>query len=81
MYCNLFLFQFGTEKKTSLEKIEEGLAQARALIQEAIRSKNYVSAKKEDFVPKGSIYWNPHAFHQLSLKVSEATLSCFCNST
>ncbi|KAG4970763.1 hypothetical protein JHK85_037184 [Glycine max] len=51
---------------TSLEKIEESLAQARASIQESILSRNYTSQRREIFVPKGSIYRNPHAFLQLS---------------
>ncbi|AES91620.1 probable glycosyltransferase At3g42180 isoform X4 [Medicago truncatula] len=49
---------------TSLEKIEEDLAQTRALIQRAIRSKKSTTNMKQSFVPKGSIYLNPHAFHQ-----------------
>lgn len=66
----LLSFQFGHGMKnmTSLEKIEEGLARARALIQQAIRSKKYTTTMKQSFVPKGSIYLNPHAFHQLSLE-------------
>ncbi|KAK7330052.1 hypothetical protein VNO77_24237 [Canavalia gladiata] len=56
-------------KLTNLEKIEEGLAQARASIKEAILSRNYTSAKREVFVPKGSIYWNPHAFHQSHIEM------------
>ncbi|KAE9601783.1 hypothetical protein Lalb_Chr13g0301471 [Lupinus albus] len=51
---------------TSLEKIEAGLAHSRALIQEAVRTRNYTTNIKNSFVPKGSIYWNPHTFHQLS---------------
>ena len=54
--------------------MEEGLAKARAAIQEAIRSKNYTSHKKETFIPKGSVYWNSHAFHQLSLQGSFKSL-------
>ncbi|KAL1372246.1 hypothetical protein HN51_002383 [Arachis hypogaea] len=42
---------------TSLERIEGGLARARASILEAIRSSNHTK-------PKGSIYLNPRAFHQ-----------------
>ncbi|KAI4335668.1 hypothetical protein L6164_014296 [Bauhinia variegata] len=54
------------KKMTSLEKIEEDLAQARASVQRAIRSRNYTlpESKDQDFVPKGSIYRNPYAFHQ-----------------
>ncbi|KAI4344190.1 hypothetical protein L6164_011442 [Bauhinia variegata] len=58
-----------TQKLSSLEKIEVGLAQARASIQEAIQRRNYTSEKEEIFVPKGSIYWNPHAFHQSHIEM------------
>lgn len=61
---------------TSLEKIEEDLAQTRALIQRAIRSKKSTTNMKQSFVPKGSIYLNPHAFHQLSLIITISNL-CF----
>lgn len=54
------------QDKTSLERIEEDLAKARASILEAIQSKNYSSEKEESFIPRGSIYKNPYAFHQLS---------------
>ncbi|KAE9601785.1 putative xylogalacturonan beta-1,3-xylosyltransferase [Lupinus albus] len=49
--------------------MEEGLAQARALIHEAILSRNYISKKRHIFIPKGSIYWNPHAFHQSHIEM------------
>ncbi|KAL2338419.1 hypothetical protein Fmac_012865 [Flemingia macrophylla] len=52
------------KKLTSLEKIEGGLARARASIQESILSRNYTSTNTQYFVPKGSIYRNPHSFHQ-----------------
>lgn len=51
--------------KNQFEKIEEGLARARAAIREAGRSKRYTSHKKEGFVPRGSVYTNPYSFHQL----------------
>ncbi|KAL2961798.1 hypothetical protein AAZX31_17G106900 [Glycine max] len=54
---------------TSLENIEEGLAQARASIQEYILSRNYTSQRRESFVPKGSIYRNPHAFLQSHIEM------------
>lgn len=57
------------KKRSSLERVEEGLAKARAAIQEAIRSKNYTSHKKETFIPKGSVYWNSHAFHQSHIEM------------
>ncbi|CAK7345354.1 unnamed protein product [Dovyalis caffra] len=59
----------GCEKRSSLERVEEGLAKAREAIQEAIRSKNYTSRKKETFIPKGSIYWNSYAFHQSHIQM------------
>ncbi|KAF9600478.1 hypothetical protein IFM89_009393 [Coptis chinensis] len=43
-----------SEEKSSLEKIEEGLARARAAIREAVRTRNYTSQKEEDFIPRGS---------------------------
>lgn len=55
------------QNKTSLERIEEDLAQARAAIREAIQSRNYKSERTETFIPRGSIYKNPYAFHQLSI--------------
>ncbi|GAU11895.1 hypothetical protein TSUD_195180 [Trifolium subterraneum] len=57
-------FGHGRKNVTSLERIEEGLAQARSMIHEAIRSKKYTITMKQSFVTKGSIYLNPHAFHQ-----------------
>lgn len=47
------------------EKMEDGLARARAAIREAARSRSYTSYKKEAFVPRGSVYINPYSFHQL----------------
>lgn len=72
-------FQFGHGRKnmSSLERIEGGLAQARSLIQEAIRSNKYITTTmNQSFVPKGSIYLNPHAFQQLSLIITIINL-CF----
>jgi len=57
------------QKRTSFDVVEEGLAKARASIREAILYRNHSnSGKQEHFIPKGSIYRNPHAFHQLSSK-------------
>ncbi|KAM1809157.1 hypothetical protein ACFX15_025485 [Malus domestica] len=50
--------------KNSLERIEEDLAEARAAIREAIQSRNYSSEREETFIPRGSVYKNPYAFHQ-----------------
>ncbi|XP_011015263.1 PREDICTED: LOW QUALITY PROTEIN: probable glycosyltransferase At3g42180 [Populus euphratica] len=57
------------KKRSSLERVEEGLSKARAAIQEAIRSKNYTSHKKETFIPKGSVYWNSHTFLQSHIEM------------
>jgi xylogalacturonan beta-1,3-xylosyltransferase len=54
------------QKKTDFERIEEGLAQARAAIYRAIRSQNSSSYKEGSYIPRGSMYRNQYAFHQLS---------------
>ncbi|EXC29919.1 putative glycosyltransferase [Morus notabilis] len=56
-------------KKSSLEKIEEELARARAAIREAILTKNCTSDREEIYVPSGSIYKNPYAFHQSHIEM------------
>lgn len=47
-----------------LEKIETDLAQARAAIRRAIRTRNYTSDREEKYIPTGSVYRNSFAFHQ-----------------
>ncbi|TYJ29251.1 hypothetical protein E1A91_A06G058300v1 [Gossypium mustelinum] len=59
------------KRKSSLEKVEEGLAKARAAIREAILVRNYTSYKKETFVPRGIIYRNPYAFHQSHIEMEK----------
>jgi xylogalacturonan beta-1,3-xylosyltransferase len=56
----------GKKIKTGFERIEEGLAIARAAIYKAIRSQNSSSYKKGSYVPRGAMYRNQYAFHQLS---------------
>ncbi|KAL5547759.1 hypothetical protein UlMin_002990 [Ulmus minor] len=56
-------------KKTSVGRIEEDLAKSRAAIREAIVSKVHKSDKKEAFIPRGSIYKNPVAFHQSHIEM------------
>ncbi|KAF9662857.1 hypothetical protein SADUNF_Sadunf18G0097900 [Salix dunnii] len=51
-------------KKTGFERIEGGLAKARAAIYKAIRSRNSSSYKEGSFIPRGSMYRNQYAFHQ-----------------
>ncbi|KAK1551289.1 hypothetical protein Q3G72_033420 [Acer saccharum] len=69
-------------KKSSLERIEDDLARARAAIQEAVRLRNYSSNKEdgvlppnqphpvESYIPRGPVYRNAYAFHQLSFASS-----------
>ncbi|KAF5749398.1 Exostosin family protein putative isoform 1 [Tripterygium wilfordii] len=59
------------KEKSSLERIEEGLARARAAIREAARIKNYTSDKQQSYVPRGSIYRNPYAFHQSHIEMEK----------
>lgn len=56
-------------KKSNLEKIEDDLAQARAAIRKAIRSRSYVSDGKETFIPRGNVYRNPYAFYQSHMEM------------
>lgn len=55
------------KKISSSRGVEKDLARARAAIRDAVRARNYTSDKEETFVPRGSIYRNAYAFHQLSL--------------
>ncbi|KAJ9163055.1 hypothetical protein P3X46_022770 [Hevea brasiliensis] len=59
--------------RSSLEKIEQGLARARAAIREAIRSRNFTSSENhtDTFIPSGSIYLNPYAFHQSHIEMEK----------
>ncbi|KAL6331023.1 hypothetical protein AAG906_009451 [Vitis piasezkii] len=59
------------EKMSPLERIEGGLARARAAIREAVRSSNYTSQKKENFIPRGAVYRNPYAFHQSHIEMEK----------
>ncbi|KAK7292031.1 hypothetical protein RIF29_07660 [Crotalaria pallida] len=54
---------------TSLDRVEQGLAEARASIREAIRLRNYTLSKPLNFIPKGSLYRNPFAFHQSHIEM------------
>ncbi|KAL5065181.1 hypothetical protein RYX36_026918 [Vicia faba] len=56
---------------TSLDRVEKSLAEARASIRNTILSRNYssTSQKHNIFVPKESIYRNPHAFHQSHMEM------------
>ncbi|RWR85627.1 putative glycosyltransferase isoform X1 [Cinnamomum micranthum f. kanehirae] len=59
------------KKRTSLERIEVGLARARASIQRAIVNQNYTSYKEESYVPRGPIYRNAYAFHQSHIEMEK----------
>ncbi|XP_065849341.1 xylogalacturonan beta-1,3-xylosyltransferase-like [Euphorbia lathyris] len=52
------------KKKSNLDRIEEGLARARAAILQSSRSTNYSSHNNFTFFPRGSIYLNPYSFFQ-----------------
>ncbi|KAJ9184045.1 hypothetical protein P3X46_007828 [Hevea brasiliensis] len=54
-----------------LEEMEAGLARARAAIREASRTRNYSSHRKESFIPRGSVYLNPYAFHQSHIEMEK----------
>lgn len=61
----------GRHEKSHVEEIEEGLARARAAILEAARKRSYTSYKEETFIPRGSIYRNPYAFHQSHIEMEK----------
>lgn len=69
----VFLIFCGQIKRGG-EKIEDGLARARAAILSAARLKNYTSYKEGTYIPRGVIYRNPYAFHQLSFAIYPPTL-------
>ncbi|GMN26028.1 hypothetical protein TIFTF001_001156 [Ficus carica] len=55
--------------KSSVQRIEESLARARAAIRKAIITKNYTSDSEEIYIPRGSVYRNPYAFHQSHIEM------------
>lgn len=60
-------FSTSHEKKSSVKKIEEGLARARAAIRKAAMIRNYSleqTEERESFIPRGPVYRNPFAFYQ-----------------
>ncbi|KAL6330984.1 hypothetical protein AAG906_009412 [Vitis piasezkii] len=61
----------GVPSTSTTTRIEGGLARARAAIREAVRSSNYTSQKKENFIPRGAVYRNPYAFHQSHIEMEK----------
>ncbi|XP_031482428.1 probable glycosyltransferase At5g20260 [Nymphaea colorata] len=53
------------------EKMEEGLARSRASIRRAILERNCTSRKRQSYIPSGSIYHNPYAFHQSYIEMEK----------
>ena len=60
------LMRGGGRSEAKLERVEAGLAMARALIREAAEDKNCTSSLHDDFdyIPRGYIYRNACAFHR-----------------
>ncbi|XP_031261396.1 probable glycosyltransferase At5g20260 [Pistacia vera] len=58
-------------KRSSLERLEDDLARARAAIYEAIRSHNYSSTKPQTYIPRGDVYRNAYAFHQSHIEMEK----------
>ncbi|KAJ9549032.1 hypothetical protein OSB04_021575 [Centaurea solstitialis] len=57
-----------TKKQSNLQKIEADLAEARAAIKKAARNE---SIEDRDYVPSGSVYWNPNSFHRSYLEMEK----------
>lgn len=63
LFC--FVYNLQLHEMSYSWRIEKGLARARRSIKEAARSRSCRSNTEDEFVPRGSIYINPYAFHQL----------------
>ncbi|XP_058110032.1 probable glycosyltransferase At5g03795 [Magnolia sinica] len=61
------------EECSILDKVEAGLAKARAVIREAALNGKLLSSPEPDpdYVPRGPIYRNPHAFHRSYLEMEK----------
>ncbi|KAF3452442.1 hypothetical protein FNV43_RR02875 [Rhamnella rubrinervis] len=57
------------KKKSGIGRIEADLSEAREAIRKAISTKNYTSDTHQIYVPTGSIYRNPYAFHQSHIEM------------
>ncbi|KAJ4970566.1 hypothetical protein NE237_003665 [Protea cynaroides] len=58
------------KEHSSLERLEAGLARARAAIREAARNWNQ-TLTDADYVPQGPMYWKPRAFHRSYLAMEK----------
>jgi len=60
------LMRGGNRSDAKLERVEAGLAMARALIREAAEDNNCTSSLHDDldYIPRGYIYRNACAFHR-----------------
>ncbi|XP_008796633.3 probable glycosyltransferase At5g03795 [Phoenix dactylifera] len=58
-------------KDTKLERLELGLARARAAIREAVQNSNRPALADKDYVPKGPAYRNSYAFHRSYLEMEK----------
>lgn len=56
----------GKQRDKNLDKVEAGLAKARALIRDATLNQSCSSPLDQDadYVPHGDIYQNPYVFHR-----------------
>ncbi|KAH0983902.1 hypothetical protein GBA52_011079 [Prunus armeniaca] len=64
--CNQTTSTLNKQKgEVNLEKLEAGLATARALIREATSKFNHTALEDADYVPQGDIYRNAYAFHHV----------------
>ncbi|KAK8641097.1 hypothetical protein V6N13_010526 [Hibiscus sabdariffa] len=59
------------QKKSQIEILEQGLARARKAIRAASRSRRCTWYRPESYVPKGSVYRNPCAFHQSHIEMQK----------
>ncbi|KAI3829475.1 hypothetical protein L1987_03600 [Smallanthus sonchifolius] len=61
---------------SNLGKIEAGLAKSRALIKKSAANQTIDDDDDPDYVPSGSVYWNPNSFHR-SYLVMEKELKIY----
>ncbi|XVE53596.1 hypothetical protein DITRI_Ditri03aG0015000 [Diplodiscus trichospermus] len=66
-----FVITSDVQKKSKIEILEEGLARARAAIRAASRFRRSTSNRTDGYVPRGSVYRNPYAFHQSHVEMQK----------